>query len=108
MEEGHGTCGGFDLTPTFHLRRVLQPEGCAANRDKQEVDGDGKALSITKANQNNVGALFRDAYMTWVGSAFVQMMWATRWTMSGLIPLRPLLICVQNIQKAIKITGGVA
>ena len=112
MEEKHDTCGGFYLTPTSHLRCVLQPVDFAANRGKQEVDGDGEARSITKANQNNVGALFRDAYMTRVDSSVVQIMWATRWTMSGLMPLRSLLMCAQRIQvpakKANNITGGVA
>ncbi len=49
MEEKDDTCGGLDLTPTSHLWCVLQPVEFAANRDKQEVDGDGEALSITKA-----------------------------------------------------------
>ena len=39
MEERHDTCDGFDLTPTSHLRRVLQPVDFAANQDKQEVNG---------------------------------------------------------------------
>ena len=64
---------------------------------------------MAKINSNNAGVLFRDPYTTFSSSAIVQLMWATKWNTTGLMPLRPLLICKQDITmpsgKAMKISS---
>ena len=61
------------------------------------TDGsDVGAIPLVKINTNNAGILFRDPYITASGSAIVQLMWATKWNTTGLMPLRPLLICRQD------------
>ena len=70
---------------------------------------DDGILTLAKINSNNAGVLFRDPYTTFSSSAIVQLMWATKWCTTGLMPLRPLLICTQNVTvpsgKAIKISS---
>lgn len=91
-QEQHATCGDFALKPLKHVRCVMQGVNWLGATDDKDVG----TIPLAKINTNNAGILFRDPYSTFSGSAIVQLMWATKWNTTGLMPLRPLLICRQD------------
>ena len=88
-----------------HVRCVLQAVDWTGDKGSNK-DG---SITLANINTNNAGVLFRNPHTTFSETAIVQLMWATAWNTTGLMPLRPLLICMQDITvpsgKAMKISS---
>ena len=88
IQENQASDGEFTLEKQQHVL-------CVPQRVQTSDDEDQEGEVAAKPSQTNAGVLFpADAWST---SKYIHLIWATRWTATGLMPVRPQLMPKQDL-----------
>ena len=87
MKENHDSDGDFILEKQQQVLCIPQK----VKTSDEEVEGEVAA----KPTPTNAAALFPGGF--WLQPKCIHLIWATRWTTTGLMPVRPQLMPAQDL-----------